>query len=188
MGTALAAGIAAVRGELVVALGPGKEYPVEQIPHLISELSQADIVFGRQKRLGWGHAWRHLVGLPQRWLLGPEVQNPACLFWAARREAVAGLDPACSAARFLPQWATMRGYRVGEISARFQPARPPVADAWPHPGDFLAMWWLRRRYRPARVEELRPDSLEAARPAPADASTPANPSAASRPRTSNATA
>ena len=30
----------------------------------------------------------------------------------------------------------MRGYRVGEISARFQPARPPVAEAWPHPGDF----------------------------------------------------
>jgi hypothetical protein len=161
LGSALAAGIAAARGELIVALGPGKEYPLNQIPHLIAELSHNDIVFGRQKSLGWAQAWEQLSGLPQRWLLGLDVRSPDCLFWAARREAVAGLDPARGAARWLPQLAAMRGYRVGQISTRYAPQRPPVADAWSMPGDLLALWWLRRRYRKAKVEELHLDSTEA---------------------------
>jgi dolichol-phosphate mannosyltransferase len=163
LGTALAAGIASARGELVVALGPGKEYPVHQIPHLISELSQADVVFGRQKRIGWGHAWRQMAGLPRRWLLGLSVRSPDCLFWAARREAVAGLDPARGAARLLPYRASARGYRVVEVSVRFEPARAPVAEAWPNPGDLLAAWWLRRRFRPAKVEELRIEPADMAK-------------------------
>jgi Glycosyl transferase family 2 len=168
LGTALAAGIAAARGELIVALGPGKEYPLQQIPNLIAELSTTDIVFGRQKCVGWAHAWQQLAGLPQRWLLGDEVRSPDCLFWAARREAVAGLEPARGAARSLPWLVAMRGYRVGEISVRFEPQRPPVADAWPNPGDLLAVWWLRRRYRPAKIEELRTDPAETTKPIPAN--------------------
>jgi glycosyl transferase family 2 len=157
LGTALAAGIAAARGELVVALGPGKEYPVHQIPHLISELSRADVIFGRRKPVGWPHAWRQMLSWPRRVLLGSEVRRPDCLFWAARREAVAALDPVRGAARYLPQLAAMRGYRVGEISTAFEPQRPPIVEDRPTAGDLLAVWWLRRRYRPARIEELRLD-------------------------------
>jgi glycosyltransferase involved in cell wall biosynthesis len=167
---ALAAGIAAARGELVVAIGPGKEYPVQQIPHLIAELSQADIVFGRQKLVGWAHAWQQLITWPQRWLLGPELRSSDGLFWAARREAVAGLESARGTARFLPWLVSMRGFRVGETTVRFQPKPPTVHDVWPNPGDLLAVWWLRRRYRPSKVEELRVDELrvdgaEVAKPA-----------------------
>ena len=161
---ALAAGIAAARGELVVAIGPSKEYPVQQIPHLIAELSGADIVFGRQQLVGWAHAWQRLTSLPQRWLLGPELRSSDGLFWAARREAVVGLESARGTARFLPWLVAMRGYRVGETAIRFQPNRPPVHDIWPHPADLLAIWWLRRRHRPAKIEELRIDVPEVAKP------------------------
>ncbi|HEY1786329.1 MAG TPA: glycosyltransferase [Pirellulales bacterium] len=167
---ALAAGIAAARGELVVAIGPGKEYPVQQIPHLIAELSRTDIVFGRQQLVGWAHAWRQLITLPQRWLLGPELRSSDGLFWAARREAVAGLESARGTARFLPWLVAMRGFRVGETTVRFQPYRPPVHDVWPHPADLLAIWWLRRRYRPGKIEELRIDVAEEAKSTAAGAS------------------
>ncbi|HEX4146144.1 MAG TPA: glycosyltransferase [Pirellulales bacterium] len=159
---ALSAGIAAARGELVVALGPGKEYPVQQIPHLIAELSRTDIVFGRQPLVGWAHAWQQLTTWPQRWLLGPEMRGSNGLFWAARREAVTGLESARGTARLWPWLVAMRGFRVGETTVRFQPHRPRVEDSWPHPADLLAVWWLRRRNRPAKVEELRIDAAEPA--------------------------
>jgi hypothetical protein len=167
---ALVAGIAAARGELVVALGPGKEYPIHQIPHLIAELSHNDIVFARQPLVGWAHAWQQLMDLPQRWLLGPEGRNSDGLFWAARREAVTGLESTRGTARFLPWLVAMRGFRVGETSVHFQSGRPTIRDAWPHPVDLMAVWWLRRRYRPARVEELRIDMPAAAKPSRTGAS------------------
>ena len=120
---ALAAGIAAAVGELVVAIGLGEGHPVVQIPHLIAELPRTDIVFGRRKRVGWWHAWQLLRGLPKRWLLGPEVRTPpiAC-FGRPGAEAVAGFESVPGTARFLPWMAAMdRGYRVREIPVRLQP-------------------------------------------------------------------
>ena len=152
---ALAAGIAAARGELVVATGVGKEYPVQQIPHLIAELSRTDIVFGRQKRVGWAHAWQQFTGLPQRWLLGPEVRSTDCLFWAARREAVAGLESARGTARFCRGWWQCEGFAWVRRLSAFSWAKRRIRELWPHPADLLAVWWLRRRYRPAKIEELR---------------------------------
>ncbi|HTU24289.1 MAG TPA: glycosyltransferase family 2 protein [Pirellulales bacterium] len=166
---ALAAGIAAARGELLVAIGPGTEYPLNQIPHLIAELSHSDIIFGRQPSTGWAHAWRQLADLPARWLLGPRARSTDPLFWAARREAVAGLEAARGTARYLPWLASMRGFRVGETPVRFQGGRPRLANAWANPVDLLAVWWLRRRYRPPQVEELRLETPAAARPAAAGA-------------------
>ena len=150
--------------------GRGTEYPLQQIPHLIAELSRTDIVFARQRLAGWAHAWQQLISLPQRWLLGPDARNADGLCWAARREAVAGLEPTRGTARFLPWLVAMRGFRVGETSVRFQPQRPSFRDAWPHPGDLLAVWWLRRRNRPSKVEELRVDLVDTPKPAGANPS------------------
>ena len=144
--------------------GAGKEYPIQLIPHLIAELSRTDVVFGRQKPVGWAHAWQQFVSLPERWLLGPVVSSTDCLFWAARREAVAGLESGRGTARFLPWLAAMRGFRVGETPVRFQLGQPPAGNPWPNPADLLAVWWLRRRYRPAKIAELRPRRGDGADP------------------------
>ena len=48
---ALSAGIAAARGETVIAIEPGDAYSTEQIPWLVSWLSRADFVAGRRRRL-----------------------------------------------------------------------------------------------------------------------------------------
>ena len=128
-------------------------------------MSHADIVFGRQKPVGWAHARQQLFAWPQRWLFGGQTKNADGLFWAARREAVSGLESARGTSRFLPWLVALRGFRVGETAVRFQPPRRSVHDAWFHPADLLAVWWLRRRYRPAKVEELRVDPAEVAVPA-----------------------
>lgn len=144
---ALTAGIAAARGELVIAMGPGAQYPVHQIPNLIAELSRADIVFARQHLVGWAHAWQKLSGLAGRCLFGLEVRNTDSLFWAARREAIAGLSLPPGNARTLPWLVAMRGFRIGEISVQLPSSRPPADHAWPHPGDLSAAWSFRRRDR-----------------------------------------
>jgi hypothetical protein len=152
---ALAAGVAAARGAIVVAIGPGREYPVSQIPHLIAELAHADIVFGRAKTIGWSHLWQKLVALPQQWLLGPEARASNGLLWAARRDAVADLEATRGSARFLPWLLAKRGLRVGETTVRFETGHTPSSTGWPHPGDLLAVWWLGRRWQRAKVDELR---------------------------------
>ncbi len=111
-----------------------------------------------------------MAGLPQRWLLGADLRSTDCLFWAARREAITGLESARGTARFLPWLVAMRGFRVGETTVRFQPGHEPARDVWPHPADLLAVWWLRRRYRPAKVEELHAGVAEVATPLAAGAS------------------
>ena len=118
---ALAAGIAAARGELVVAIGPGTEYPLQQIPHLIAELSRTDIVFGVSdssvgRTPGKSCSACHSDGCLARTHETPMVcvGRPGVKRWPDS-------NPARGTARFLPWLVAMRGFRVGETSVRYQP-------------------------------------------------------------------
>ena len=99
---ALSAGIASARGEVLMAIEPGDRYPVGQIPALVHWLNRADLIVGRRRRSGIPKLWHRISRIPRGLLLGLESHDPDCLFWAARREVVAGVNLTAGMGRYLP--------------------------------------------------------------------------------------
>jgi glycosyltransferase involved in cell wall biosynthesis len=160
LSAALSAGIAAARGELVATIEASGQYLPEQIPWLIERLARADLVFGRRQFTRPAKVLRATLQLPRRLLLGVEARDPDCLFWAARREAITGLELAPGMHRFLGSLVTTRGFRVTEITIDHYPhlASQTWHDHGPDLGNLLAAWWQRRRWRPYGVEEIGAES------------------------------
>jgi glycosyltransferase involved in cell wall biosynthesis len=152
----LSAGIAAADGETIIAIEAGDRYCAQDLPNLVERLARADLVCGRRRAGRLRKTWLATRHLPRRLLMGSDVHDPSCLFWAARREAVVGLPRARGMCRHLATWVAMRGYRVGEIYVDHRSIRhaPTTSDGWAHPGDLLAAWWLSRRWRAQSAAEL----------------------------------
>ena len=172
---ALSTGIRAARGEMIVVIGPGDTYPARQIPELISFLKRADLVVGRRQRNGFAKLWHRLSRIPRGLLLGLESHDPECLFWAARREALADIALEAGMARYLPAFVARRGFRVCEKYVDDLGPRQPLDDVRPHPLDLLTAWWRCRRWREQTALELpSPGSMPALRIIGADHSNPAD--------------
>jgi dolichol-phosphate mannosyltransferase len=144
--TALSAGIAAARGDIVIAIEPGNHYSPEQIPHLIAGLSRLDLVVGRLRLGAWRKFCHRVARIPRWLLLGIEVRHPECLFWAARREAVADIPLARGMRRYLPWLVARRGFRVGDMYVRENAERTRLHDPPANPLDLITAWWTCRRW------------------------------------------
>ncbi len=162
---ALSAGLVAAQGDILIAVEPGDRYSVEQIPHLVARLSRLDLVFGRRRLGGWKKFWHRVGRIPRGLLLGLEVRQPDCLFWAARREAVQGIRLAPGMRRYLPWLVARRGFRVGDIYVDEVSDARPVPDARPNPLDLLAAWWTCRRWRDDSAREIDRFAAAVAEPA-----------------------
>ena len=81
-------------------------------------------------------------------------RDPQCLFWAAQREALDGIELSRGTTRYLATYLSMRGYRVAELTVTSSVMGNPVHDGWPNPADLLTTWWQKRRYRPLHAEEI----------------------------------
>ncbi len=154
---ALAAGIAAARGDVVLAVEPGERYAVEQIGELISWLNRADLVVGRRRRNGWAKIWHRLSRIPRALMFGLDSHDPDCLFWAARREVLAGINLTSGMCRYLAALAARRGFRVCEMYVKDGGGRRLLEDVRPNLGDFLAAWWICRRWRENNAYEIMPN-------------------------------
>jgi dolichol-phosphate mannosyltransferase len=164
LSVALTAGIAAARGEVLIAMEASPQYSADQIPLLVSYLSRADLVFGHRRLGRVAKAWHRVARIP-RWLVwGLDVRDPTCLFWAARHEAVQGLQLARGMFRHLPLLVRLRGYRVGETYVKHRPGIPSAGDGWCSPGKLLAAMHACRRPRLYLANEA-PDIDIAGRPA-----------------------
>ena len=152
--TAISVGITAARGDIVIALEAGQRYAVEQIPHLIARLSRLDLVYARRRLSGWRKFWHRVGRLPRALLLGLDVRHPECLFWAARREAVAGIHLSPGMRRYLPWLVARRGFRVGDMYIDEAPVGEAVPDGRRNPLDLLTAWWLCRRWRSDAFHEV----------------------------------
>ena len=98
---ALSAGIQAARGDVLIATEPGDYYPAAQIPSLLNWLDRADLVVGRRRRFGLSKLKERVARIPRGLLLGLDAHDPECLFWAARREALAEMNLQPGMARYL---------------------------------------------------------------------------------------
>ena len=114
---------------------------------LLDELVRADLVVGRPVRHGVRKTLHRLTRIPRWCLLGLEVRDPECLVWAARREAISGLQLPRGMYRYLATLVAARGYRVGEVTVPTQGRSIALSDGLANPFDLLAAWWFKRRWR-----------------------------------------
>lgn len=157
LGVALSVGIGAARGEKLLAMAAGPQYRCSQVPQLLNHLKRADFVQGKRIRQGLDKLWYRIARIPRSLLLGMEVRDPGCLFWAARREAVAELDLGRRLHRSLAVLVAARGYRVDQVLVEAQPAPPYPDEGWTGPADLLAAWWHRRHHHPYQAYEIEHD-------------------------------
>jgi len=151
---ALAAGVEAARGDVIIATEPGDYYPAGQLPQLVKWLDRADFVAGRRRRFGWSKFRERLARVPRGVLLGVDSHDGDCLFWAARREVLADVHLMPGMARYLAGIVTHRGFRVCEAYVEYGPGWRRLDDVPANPGDLLAAWWACRRWRPRESLEM----------------------------------
>jgi glycosyltransferase involved in cell wall biosynthesis len=147
LSAALTAGLAAAEGTYVVTVPAGDDCTPELIESLLEELVRSDLVVGRPVRRGLAKVFHRIARIPRWLLLGLEVRDPECLVWAARREALVGLQLPCGMYRYLATLVAARGFRVGEITIPTTGRSVRLSDGVPNPGDLLAAWWFKRRWR-----------------------------------------
>ena len=147
LSAALSAGLNAATGDVIVALPAGEACGLDLLKTLLEELVRADLVVGRPQRHGIRKVLHRLARIPRWFLLGLEVRDPECLVWAARREAIAHLQLPCGMYRYLATLVAARGFRVSEVTIPTTGRSIALTDGLPNPGDLLAAWWFKRRWR-----------------------------------------
>jgi len=147
LSAALTVGLATAQGDYVVTLPAGDPCCPELIEELLDALVRADLVVGRPARLGLRKTLHRLARIPRWLLLGLEVRDPECLVWAARREAIAGLQLPRGMYRYLATLVAARGYRVGEVTVPTDGRSIALTDGIANPLDLLTAWWFKRRWK-----------------------------------------
>jgi dolichol-phosphate mannosyltransferase len=151
---ALAVGLRAARGAVVVTLDTDLQNDPADIPVLLAALERFDLVCGvRQERQdGWKkRASSRLANAVRRLVLGDPLRDIGCGLKAMRAEYVRDLPMFDGLHRFLPVLAARRGARLGETSVRHRARRHGeskygVADrAARGLFDLLGVLWLNRR-------------------------------------------
>ncbi len=124
---ALAAGIAAARGDVIVTIDSDLENDPEDIPRLLEKLKEGyDVVSGwRQGRWNDRVLARKLPSLIANWLIsrigGLRLHDYGCTLKAYRREAIAGVPLYGEMHRFIPAYLYWKGARVAEIPVKYRP-------------------------------------------------------------------
>ncbi len=147
LSAALSAGLTAAQGDVIVVLPAGDACGPDLLRILLEELVRADLVVGRPVRQGFRKVLHRLARIPRWLLLGLEVRDPECLIWAARREAIAHLQLPRGMYRYLATLVAARGFRVSEVTIPTTGRSIALTDGLPNPGDLLAAWWFKRRWR-----------------------------------------
>ena len=151
---ALAAGLAAVRGAVVVTLDADLQNDPADLPRLLAALEGADVVSGvrTERQDGWlRRVSSRLANGVRRAVLGDPVTDIGCSFKAYRREALEGLPMFVGVHRFLPALCVFRGARYAEVPLHHRPRRHGVSKygvgnrLWRGLADLAGVAWLKRR-------------------------------------------
>ncbi len=150
---ALTAGVAASRGDLVIAASACWPLSMRYVPHLIARLSQSEFVFAEPERRLAGQVGRALGQVTRAAAHSTRVSGADELFWAARREAVSGIALSSGAFRVLPAIVARRGFRVCRLT--LAEGLPPQGT--PYHLNLMrraVASWLDGRFEPHLASEL----------------------------------
>ena len=157
---ALAAGLARVRGDVVVTLDADLQNDPADIPTLLAALADADVVSGvRAKR---HDSWirrvsSRIANATRRAVIGDAITDIGCSLKAYRREVLVGLPMFVGVHRFLPALCAFRGARVVEVPVHHRPRTRGVSKygmgnrLWRGLHDLVGVSWLKRRLLRYRV-------------------------------------
>ncbi len=151
---ALAAGIQASRGEILVTLDADLQNPPADAIPLIGALSECDLACGVRERRSdrWAkRAGSRVANAFRRAMLGDRFRDVGCSLKAWRRPVATSLPKFHGFHRFVPLLAEAAGYRVTEVPVRHRP-RQHGATHYGNLGralhglrDLLGVAWLLRR-------------------------------------------
>src|SRR5262249_6574848 len=157
---ALAAGLAAARGDVVVTMDADLQNDPADIGALLAALEHADVVSG--VRANRQDSWIRLVSsrianATRRAVLGDSITDIGCSLKAYRREVLEGLPMFVGVHRFLPALASFRGARVVEVPVRHRARTLGTSKygmgnrLWRGIHDLVGVSWLKKRLVRYRV-------------------------------------
>ncbi|MCA9248513.1 MAG: hypothetical protein KDA42_15415 [Planctomycetales bacterium] len=147
-------GLEASASDLVALVEFGNRAACRYIPPALARLARADFVQGKRRRQGLHKLSHRLARIPQWLVLGLDVHDPGCLFWAARREALAEVPLNNDVLRYLGPLVAENGYRVDEIAVPYAISADRSAEHFENPGNLLIAWREKLRLRIEQEELL----------------------------------
>jgi dolichol-phosphate mannosyltransferase len=160
---ALAAGIAAARGAIVVTLDADGQNDPADIPRLLEALRDADVVSGIRRNRADTFvrlASSRIANGTRRLVLGDPVTDIGCSMKAYRREALESLPYFVGVHRFLPALCFFRGARLVQIPVAHRPRNLGQSKygignrLFRGIRDLFGVAWLRSRLLRHRVREV----------------------------------
>jgi glycosyltransferase involved in cell wall biosynthesis len=163
LSSALAAGLRAVRGRIVVTLDSDLQSDPQDIPLLLAELDRWDAACGwrRDRRDPWlKRISSRVANRVRAAVLGDQVRDSACSLRAMHRRCVDSLPFFDGFHRFVPALLRQAGHRVIVIPVHHRPRRFGISHygvrnrAWRGIVDVFGVRWLqtRRLHYEAREE------------------------------------
>ncbi len=160
---ALAAGLARVRGAIVITIDADLQNDPADLPRVLAALENADVVSG--VRMGRNDTWVRKVSSRvangvRRAVLGDRISDIGCSFKAYRREALEHVPQFVGFHRFLPALCTFRGARLVEVPLTHRARRHGVSKygignrLWRGINDLVGVHWLRERMVRYSVREV----------------------------------
>lgn len=161
--SALEAGFAAARGEILATLDGDLQNDPSDLPRLLAALDAADVVNGvrRQRRDGWLRGLSSRIANAFRNAMTREsVSDVGCSIRVMRSEFTNGLPLYRGMHRFLPTLMRLRGARVIELPVSHRPRRFGRSKYGVRNRlfvglvDTLAVRWIQSRFVAYRAEEF----------------------------------
>lgn len=152
---AFAAGIRAARGEIIVTLDADLQNDPADIPRLLAEMTDCDIVCGiRQDRNDSRIRLlsSRIANSVRNRLTDESITDVGCSLRAFRRELTRDLPLFTGMHRFLPTLLRLQGGRIREIPVRHRPRLHGESKygiqnrLWVGMADLMAVRWMRKRW------------------------------------------
>ncbi len=121
---AMAAGFRLAQGDAVVTLDGDLQNDPADIPRLVAELEDWDVVCGvraRRRDGPWKRFSSRIANAFRNWVTGDSIVDTGCTLKAYRRACVQHLELYRGMHRFLPTLLKMRGCRVTQLSVGHRP-------------------------------------------------------------------
>jgi len=149
------AGFRSARGDVVVTIDADLQNDPEDIPDLLAQLGEFDVVSGiRQGRQdSWSRKMGSRIGNGVRnWLTGDQVTDVGCSLRAIKKEFLDGLPMVKNMHRFMPTLLKMQGARCTQVPVRHHPRTLGVSKygnwgrLWQSLHDLMGVRWMLTRW------------------------------------------